>query len=141
MAVERMAVIGAGQMGSGIAQVAAQAGIEVVLADASPELAKKAVDKLGATLAKLVEKGKLSAGDRDQVLGRIKPARGVEDCGGADLAIEAILENEGAKKEISASSTRCSRRTRSSPRTPPPSRSPRSPRRRSAPRGSSGCTS
>ena len=100
MAVEKMAVIGAGQMGSGIAQVAAQSGIEVVLADASPELAKKAVDKLGATLAKLVEKGKLCAADRDQVLGRIKPARGVEDCGGADLAIEAILENEAAKKEI-----------------------------------------
>jgi 3-hydroxybutyryl-CoA dehydrogenase len=100
MAIDRMAVIGGGQMGCGIAQVAAQAGVEVVIADASPELAKKAVDKLGATLAKLVEKGKLSAADRDAVAGRIKAARSLEDCAGADLAIEAILENEGVKKEL-----------------------------------------
>jgi 3-hydroxybutyryl-CoA dehydrogenase len=100
MAIERMAVIGGGQMGSGIAQVAAQAGVEVVIADASPELARKAVDKLGATLTKLVEKGKLSASDRDAVAARIKAAKGVEDCAGADLAIEAIVENEGVKKEL-----------------------------------------
>jgi 3-hydroxybutyryl-CoA dehydrogenase len=100
MAIERMAVIGAGQMGSGIAQVAAQAGIDVVLADASPELAKRAVDKLGATLAKLVEKGKFTASERDAVLGRIRAARALEDCAGADLAIEAILENQGVKSEV-----------------------------------------
>jgi 3-hydroxybutyryl-CoA dehydrogenase len=100
MAIERMAVIGAGQMGSGIAQVAAQAGVEVVVADASPELAKRSFDKLSATLAKLVEKGKIPAAERDAVLGRIKPARAIEDCAGADLAIEAVVENEGAKKEI-----------------------------------------
>ncbi|HEX9244229.1 MAG TPA: 3-hydroxybutyryl-CoA dehydrogenase [Anaeromyxobacter sp.] len=100
MAIDRMAVIGGGQMGSGIAQVAAQAGVEVVIADASPDLAKKAVDKLGATLAKLVEKGKLSAADRDAVAGRIKAARSIEDCAGADLAIEAVVENEGVKKEL-----------------------------------------
>jgi 3-hydroxybutyryl-CoA dehydrogenase len=100
MAIERMAVIGGGQMGSGIAQVAAQAGIEVMITDATPDLAKKAVDKLGATLAKLVEKGKLPAADRDAVLGRIKAARSLEDCAGADLAIEAIVENEGVKKEL-----------------------------------------
>ena len=100
MGIDRMAVVGAGQMGSGIAQVAAQAGVEVVLADASPELAKRAVEKLAATLAKLVEKGKIAAPERDAVLGRIRPARGIEDCAGADLAIEAIVENEGVKKEI-----------------------------------------
>jgi 3-hydroxybutyryl-CoA dehydrogenase len=95
-----MAVVGAGQMGSGIAQVAAQAGIEVVVADASPELAKRAVDKLAATLAKLVEKGKLQAAERDAALGRIRPAGALEDCAGADLAIEAIVESEGVKKEL-----------------------------------------
>ena len=100
MGIERMAVIGGGQMGSGIAQVAAQAGIEVVITDATPELAKKAVDKLGATLSKLVEKGKLSAADRDAVAGRIRAARSLDDCAGADLAIEAIVENEGVKKEL-----------------------------------------
>jgi 3-hydroxybutyryl-CoA dehydrogenase len=100
MGIERMAVIGAGQMGSGIAQVAAQAGVKVVLADASAELAKRSVEKLSGTLAKLVEKGKLPAAERDAALGRIEPARAIEDCAGADLAIEAIVENEGVKKEI-----------------------------------------
>jgi 3-hydroxybutyryl-CoA dehydrogenase len=100
MGIDRMAVIGAGQMGSGIAQVAAQAGVEVVLADASPDLARRSVEKLAKTLGKLVEKGKLSAADREAVLGRIRPAASLEDCGSADLAIEAVVENEGVKREI-----------------------------------------
>ncbi|HET6922163.1 MAG TPA: 3-hydroxybutyryl-CoA dehydrogenase [Anaeromyxobacteraceae bacterium] len=100
MAIERMAVVGAGQMGSGIAQVAAQAGISVTLVDASPELAEKAVQKLGAGLQKLVEKGKLTAEQRAAVLGRIKAGRGIDECAGADLCIEAVVENEGVKKEI-----------------------------------------
>ncbi len=100
MGIERMAVIGAGQMGSGIAQVAAQAGIEVTLADASPDLARRAHEKLGATLAKLVEKGKLQASERDRVLARIRPVASLEGCAGADLAIEAVVENEGVKRQI-----------------------------------------
>jgi 3-hydroxybutyryl-CoA dehydrogenase len=100
MGIDRMAVIGAGQMGSGIAQVAAQAGVEVILADASPDLARRSVEKLAKTLGKLVEKGKLSASDREAVLGRIRPAASLDDCGGADLAIEAVVENEGVKREI-----------------------------------------
>jgi 3-hydroxybutyryl-CoA dehydrogenase len=100
MGIERMAVIGGGQMGSGIAQVAAQAGVEVVVADASPELARRSVDKLGQTLGKLVEKGKLSAEDREKVLGRIKPVASLDACAGADLAIEAVVENQAAKTAI-----------------------------------------
>ena len=100
MGIDRMAVIGAGQMGSGIAQVAAQAGVEVVVADAAPDLAKRAVDKLGQTLGKLVEKGKLTAADREKLLGRIRPAASLDDCAGADLAIEAIVENQAVKTEV-----------------------------------------
>ena len=100
MGIDRMAVVGAGQMGSGIAQVAAQAGIEVVVADATPELARASVERLGKTLSKLVEKGKLSAAEREKVQGRIRPAASLDDCAGADLAIEAVVENEAAKKEI-----------------------------------------
>ncbi len=100
MAIDRIAVIGAGQMGSGIAQVAAQAGLEVTLADASPELARRAVEKLGGTLAKLVEKGKIGAADREKLLARIRPAARLEDCAGADLAIEAVTENQAVKTEI-----------------------------------------
>jgi len=100
MNIDRMAVIGAGQMGAGIAQVAAQAGVEVVLADASPELAKRSLEKLQKTLAKLVEKGKLPADEREKVLGRIRAAASLDDCAGADLAIEAIVENEEVKREV-----------------------------------------
>jgi 3-hydroxybutyryl-CoA dehydrogenase len=87
-------------MGSGIAQVAAQAGLEVVLADATPDLARRSVEKLGQVLAKLVEKGKLAGAEREKALARIRPAASLDDCAGADLAIEAIVENEGVKKEV-----------------------------------------
>jgi len=100
VAIETMAVVGAGQMGSGIAQVAAQAGLSVILADASPDLAKRAHDRLGATLARLVEKGKLAGGERDAVLARIRPAGSLDDCAPADLAIEAIVEQQGPKLEL-----------------------------------------
>jgi 3-hydroxybutyryl-CoA dehydrogenase len=100
MGIDRMAVIGAGQMGSGIAQVAAQAGVDVVVADASPDLARRSVEKLGQTLGKLVEKGKLSAAEREKVLGRIKPVASLDECAGADLAIEAVVENQAVKTAI-----------------------------------------
>ena len=100
MSIERIAVVGAGQMGSGIAQVAAQAGLAVTLADASPELARGAHDKLATTLGKLVEKGKIPGAERDQVLSRIRPAASLDDCAGADLAVEAIVESEAVKKEL-----------------------------------------
>jgi 3-hydroxybutyryl-CoA dehydrogenase len=100
MAIETMAVVGAGQMGSGIAQVAAQAGLTVILADASGDLAKRAVEKLGVTLAKLVEKGKLPAPEREAILSRIRPVASLDDCAGADLAIEAIVEVQAVKAEV-----------------------------------------
>ncbi|MBK9517170.1 MAG: 3-hydroxybutyryl-CoA dehydrogenase [Anaeromyxobacter sp.] len=100
MAIETMAVVGAGQMGSGIAQVAAQAGLTVVLADASADLAARAVARLGVTLGKLVEKGKLASAEREAILGRIRPASSLDDCAPADLAIEAIVEQQGPKVEL-----------------------------------------
>src|SRR5512136_2619844 len=100
MAIERVAVIGAGQMGSGIAQVAAQAGLQVVLLDAVPGLAEKAHQKLAGGLQKLVEKGKIAADQRQAVLDRIRPGKGVEDAAGAGLAIEAVVEREEPKIEL-----------------------------------------
>jgi len=100
MMIERMAVVGAGQMGAGIAQVAAQAGIEVMLADAAPELAKRGAERIAASLAKLVEKGKMSAGDRTALLARIRPVESLEECTRAQLLVEAILEEEEAKKAL-----------------------------------------
>ena len=100
MAIERIAVIGAGQMGSGIAQVAAQAGLPVTLIDAVPGLAAKAHQKLGGLLQKLVEKGKLTTEQRQGVLDRIRPADSLDQAAGADLAIEAIVEKEQPKLEL-----------------------------------------
>ncbi len=100
MVIERLAVIGAGQMGAGIAQVAALAGLEVVLGDASPELAKKGIDRIGAAVSKLVEKGKLTPGDRTALLSRIKPAERLEDCERAQLFIDAIVESAPVKIEL-----------------------------------------
>jgi len=96
-AVRTLAVVGAGQMGSGIAQVAAQAGLAVILADATAELAQRGLGKLQAGLARLVEKGKLPAAERDAILSRIRPAASLADCAPADLAIEAVVEQQAAK--------------------------------------------
>ncbi len=100
MAIAGIAVVGAGQMGGGIAQVAAQAGVRVTLADATPELAQRALDRIGAVLAKLVEKGKIDATARTATLARIAPARSIEECAQADLAIEAVLEDEALKRRV-----------------------------------------
>ncbi|HET8732416.1 MAG TPA: 3-hydroxyacyl-CoA dehydrogenase NAD-binding domain-containing protein [Anaeromyxobacteraceae bacterium] len=100
MAIGRIAVVGAGQMGSGIAQVAAQSGIPVVLVDGVPGLAAKAHGKLAAGLAKLVEKGKITAEVRQGTLDRIQAADDVAAAAGADLAIEAIVERIEPKIEL-----------------------------------------
>jgi 3-hydroxybutyryl-CoA dehydrogenase len=100
MAIERVAVIGAGQMGSGIAQVAAQAGLSVTLVDAVPGLSRRSLEKLGGALQRLVEKGKLTAEQRQGALERIQAADGLEAAAGADLAIEAVVEKLEPKVEI-----------------------------------------
>jgi len=100
MAIERIAVVGAGQMGSGIAQVAAQSGLHVTLLDSVPGLAAKAHLKLGASLQKLVEKGKISPEQRQGTLDRIHPGEAIEAAAGADLAIEAIVERLDPKVEL-----------------------------------------
>ena len=100
MAIQRIAVVGAGQMGSGIAQVAAQSGLTVTLLDAVPGLAAKAHGKLGASLQRLVEKGKITTEVRQGILDRIQPADAVEAAAGADLAIEAIIEKVEPKVDL-----------------------------------------
>lgn len=98
--IKRVGVLGGGQMGSGIVQVAAQAGYEVLLADASAELADKAKAKLGATLGKLVEKGKLSQDEAAGVLGRIRAVGGVSDLASCDFVVEAVTENLDVKLSL-----------------------------------------
>ena len=101
-AVKRLGIIGAGQMGGGIAQVAAQRGLHVELCDLSLEVAQKGKAKLAAGLGKLVEKSKLTAEARDEALQRITAHGDYTALGGCDFAIEAATENQELKKKIFA---------------------------------------
>ncbi|MFZ9595310.1 MAG: 3-hydroxyacyl-CoA dehydrogenase family protein [Bdellovibrionia bacterium] len=98
--VNRIAVLGAGQMGAGIAQTAAQAGFDVDLADQTLAAAEKAKGKLSLQLKKLVEKGKLSESQMTQTLSLIRPVDGIQGLSQADLVIEAVTEKPELKFQI-----------------------------------------
>ena len=93
-------VVGAGIMGAGIAQVAAQAGHPVMLHDAREGAAAAAKDKLATTLQGLVAKGKLAADTAEAALSRIKPIRAAEEAAGTGLVVEAIVEDLAAKRAL-----------------------------------------
>jgi len=100
--VEVIGVIGAGQMGAGIAQVSAQAGYKVLLADVSLEAAAKGRDGIARQLGRLVEKEKIAGSDRDAALALIEPVGSVEAMTDAALVIEAATEREDIKRTIFA---------------------------------------
>lgn len=93
-------VVGAGIMGVGIAQIAAQAGHQVRLYDVSEGAAARAIEKLSATFDKLVGKGKITAEFAAESLSRISIADSLEDCAGVGLVVEAIVENLGIKQQL-----------------------------------------
>ena len=95
--IKTIAVIGAGQMGGGIAQVAAQAGYQVLLSDASVELADKGKAKIGKILEKQVAKGKMKAEDREALLERIRTSATGGGLESADLVVEAATEQADVK--------------------------------------------
>lgn len=96
-------VIGAGAMGSGIAQVAATAGHDVFLFDTRKEAVEKAMTALSTTMNKLVEKGKVSHDDASAIVNRIRPAYDLKDLSTCGLIIEAIVEILNVKKEVFSS--------------------------------------
>jgi 3-hydroxybutyryl-CoA dehydrogenase len=100
MPIEKVGVVGCGLMGSGIAQVAAQAGCQVTVREVSSQLVEKGLQSIEKNLARLVEKGTLSAADRDQVRGRLHGTTNLEDLKDCDLVIEAIIEQLPAKREF-----------------------------------------
>jgi 3-hydroxybutyryl-CoA dehydrogenase len=102
MEIRRVGVIGAGTMGNGIAQVFAQSGFEVRLVDAAAPALERARGTISKSLAKFVEKGKLSAVDRDAALGRLATSTTVDDVADADYIVEAIFEDAAAKRELFA---------------------------------------
>ena len=98
--VERLGVIGAGQMGRGIAQLAASHGLTVVLADQGRDLADRGKAVVGAQLAALVEKGKVTPAAREGILDRIRPADLYGDLQSVDFVVEAATETFEVKREI-----------------------------------------
>ena len=102
MEIRKVGVVGCGLMGSGIAQVAAMSGFPTVVREVSEELLRKGVSSIEKSLAKFVEKGQLSAEQRSQTLGRLKPTTGLDDFADCDLAIEAVTENLELKRKTFA---------------------------------------
>ena len=100
MTIERIAVIGAGQMGTGIAQVAAQAGFTVRLLDVDPALAQAAVQRISAALSGQVKKGKLEERVQVETMTRISPISRFADLADAQVVIEAAVEDASIKAEI-----------------------------------------
>ena len=98
--IKVVGIIGAGQMGSGIAQVAASAGFRTLLTDRSEDLAVRAKQKIGAILEKQVAKGKMSDAAREQTLARLEPLGGVASLAAADFVIGAATENLELKLAI-----------------------------------------
>lgn len=98
--MKTIAVVGAGTMGAGIAQVAASHGCEVCLVDVNADVLKHGVDGIGKNLARLVEKGKLATNERDAISGRIKPLCTIKEIGDCDLAIEAVVEKLEVKQIV-----------------------------------------
>lgn len=98
----KVGIIGAGTMGMGIAQVAAQAGHAVVLYDGRPDVVMQALQGLRATMDKLVAKGKLDAREAEATVARIAPARALADMAPCKLVVEAIVEDLAAKKKLFA---------------------------------------
>ncbi|HEY2483685.1 MAG TPA: 3-hydroxybutyryl-CoA dehydrogenase [Candidatus Binataceae bacterium] len=97
MAVSTVGVVGAGQMGSGIAQVTAQAGVRVVMNDVSQEVCSHGLDGIGRNLDRMVQRGRFKPEERDRVIARIDTTTNLEDLACADFVIEAVVENEDAK--------------------------------------------
>jgi 3-hydroxybutyryl-CoA dehydrogenase len=102
MAIKNVGVIGCGLMGSGIVQVAAQSGFQVLFVEANDDLVKRGLDRLRQTLDGLVSKGKLESRAKDETLGRIAGTTRLEDLKASDLVVEAMTENQALKNETFA---------------------------------------
>jgi enoyl-CoA hydratase/3-hydroxyacyl-CoA dehydrogenase len=101
MDVKRVAVIGAGNMGSGIAQACAQSGFAVTMHDVKPEFVRKGLDRIRDQLQKRVDKGKLEAQEMQATLGRIATTTSLAEAAqGADLVIEAVFEEMKVKEQV-----------------------------------------
>jgi 3-hydroxybutyryl-CoA dehydrogenase len=100
MEIKRIFIQGAGTMGSGIAQVSAQAGFEVFMMDLSMELIQKGMNSIEKSLQRGIDKGKMKIEEKSVILSRIKPVTDIKEAKGADIAIEAVFEDLEIKKKV-----------------------------------------
>ncbi len=100
MEVKTFGVVGAGQMGNGIAQVAAQAGLNVIMRDIKDEFVERGLNTIKKNLERAVSKGKITEDDKNAILGRIKGTTDMNDFKDADFVVEAIIENFDLKKQV-----------------------------------------
>jgi 3-hydroxybutyryl-CoA dehydrogenase len=98
--IERVGVVGLGTMGAGIAQVCIQAGVETVGREVTEELGERARERIAHYLGRGVEKGRLTAEERDAALARLTTTTELDDLAGCELVIEAVVEELDAKREI-----------------------------------------
>jgi 3-hydroxybutyryl-CoA dehydrogenase len=102
MAIKKVGVLGAGLMGTGIAQVAATSGYDVIIVEVSEDLVKKGLAGIEKSLARFAEKGTVTAEQKDATLARLHGSTNLEDLADADIIIEAIIENLPIKRETYA---------------------------------------
>ncbi len=100
MNLRQIGVIGAGQMGAGIAQVAAQAEIAVIMHDLTPEMCGRGIDTIARNFDRMIERGRFKPEERDRVMRRIETTTNLEDLAKVEFVIEAVLENEDAKIDL-----------------------------------------
>jgi 3-hydroxybutyryl-CoA dehydrogenase len=100
MAIEKIGVVGCGLMGAGIAQTAAQAGFQVTVREVSTELIDKGFANIDKSLARLVQRGTLTAAQRDAARNRLRGTSKLDDLAGCDFIIEAITEQLAVKEEL-----------------------------------------
>ncbi|MBW1798484.1 MAG: 3-hydroxybutyryl-CoA dehydrogenase, partial [Deltaproteobacteria bacterium] len=100
MEIKTLGVVGAGQMGSGIAQVAGANGLSVVMHDIKDEFVERGFSVIEKSLERMVKKEKISEQDQKEILGRIEGSTSLEDMTKADFVVEAATENEALKLQI-----------------------------------------
>jgi 3-hydroxybutyryl-CoA dehydrogenase len=102
MAIQKVGVVGCGLMGSGIAQVCAQAGFQTVVREVSPEIVEKGLKSLEKNLSRLVEKGTINDSAKNEIRARVKGTTSLEDLKDCDVIVEAIIEQLPVKRELFA---------------------------------------
>ncbi|MGG0662538.1 3-hydroxybutyryl-CoA dehydrogenase [Viridibacillus arvi] len=100
MSIQKIMVIGAGQMGSGIAQICAQAGFDVKLNDMKEEFFARGLGTITKNLSRNVDKGRMTESEKEAILGRLTKSLDINDANDVDLVIEAAVENMGIKQSI-----------------------------------------